>query len=139
MKDSMEHVSNEATCDKAAIIRATRLLGDMWALLIIRELLNGKKRFGEIQEGLGKVNPQTLSGRLKQLEQCGFLTRQAYAEIPPRVEYALTEKGLAVRQILEALADYGTRFLPEHGNCASGYNGGEVVASGLPESGKDIC
>ncbi len=99
--------------DKNALVRAARLLGDTWALLIIRELLDGTKRFGEVQEGLGKVNPQTLSGRLKHLEQCGIVTRQAYAEIPPRVEYSLTEKGQAVSEIVKALTTFGKMYTEE--------------------------
>jgi DNA-binding HxlR family transcriptional regulator len=99
--------------DKTAILRAARLLGDTWLLLIIRELLEGTRRFGQLQEGLGKVNPQTLSGRLKSLEQCGFITRHAYAEIPPRVEYALTEKGRATSEILKALAVFGETYLTD--------------------------
>lgn len=109
--------SEKCQANKAAIMRAAQLLGDTWLLLIIRELVEGTKRFGELQEGLGKINPQTLSGRLKQLEHCGFLTRQAYAEIPPRVEYALTEKGQAVSKILVALAEYGEKYLPEEAAC----------------------
>jgi len=98
------------TLDKNALVRAARLLGDTWALLIIRELLDGTKRFGEVQEGLGKINPQTLSGRLKHLEHCGIVTRQAYAEIPPRVEYSLTEKGQAVSEIVKALTAFGEKY-----------------------------
>jgi DNA-binding HxlR family transcriptional regulator len=90
-----------------------RLLGDTWLLLIICELLEGTKRFGEIQDGLGKINPQTLSGRLKMLEHCGIITRKAYAEIPPRVEYDLTEKGYGVSEIVKALAMFGQKYMAE--------------------------
>ena len=104
--------------DKKAVALSARLLGDTWLLLIICELLEGTKRFGEIQEALGKnnprgVNPQTLSGRLKQLEHCGIITRKAYAEIPPRVEYELTSKGLGVAEIVAALESYAQKFMSE--------------------------
>ncbi len=104
--------------DKNAVARTARLLGDTWLLLIICELLEGTRRFGEIQEALGKnnprgVNPQTLSGRLKQLEHCGIITRRAYAEIPPRVEYELTAKGFGVSEIVKALEAYGREHMSE--------------------------
>lgn len=104
--------------DKNAVARTARLLGDTWLLLIICELLEGTRRFGEIQEALGKnnprsVNPQTLSGRLKQLEHCGIITRRAYAEIPPRVEYELTAKGYGVTEIVKALETYGQKHMSE--------------------------
>lgn len=120
--------------DKDAVARTARLLGDTWSLLIICELLEGVKRFGEIQEGLGKnqprgVNPQTLSGRLKMLEHCGIVTRQAYAEIPPRVEYQLTAKGYGVSEIVVALEAFGRKHMAEElepalGECPGG-GGGE--------------
>jgi len=113
--------------DKIAVARSARLLGDTWLLLIICELLEGTRRFGEIQEALGKnnprgVNPQTLSGRLKQLEHCGIITRKAYAEIPPRVEYELTAKGYGVSEIVMALEAYGQQHMSE-----------------LPQEGPEVC
>jgi DNA-binding HxlR family transcriptional regulator len=110
--------SGAAKVDKIAVARSARLLGDTWLLLIICELLEGTRRFGEIQEALGKnnprgVNPQTLSGRLKQLEHCGIITRKAYAEIPPRVEYELTAKGYGVSEIVMALEGYGQQHMSE--------------------------
>ncbi len=110
--------------DKDAVAWTARLLGDKWLLLIICELLEGTRRFGEIQEGLGKINPQTLSGRLKMLEHCGIVTRTAYAEIPPRVEYDLTEKGFGVSEIVQALAAFGKIHMgedaPEMSACPGG-------------------
>ena len=107
------HAGGLVLPDKKAVAWTARLLGDTWSLLIICELLEGTKRFGEIQEGLGKINPQTLSGRLKLLEHCGIITRKAYAEIPPRVEYDLTEKGYGVSEIVQALAAYGKNYMHE--------------------------
>src|SRR4051794_4176119 len=110
--------SGQELPDKQAVARTARLLGDTWLLLIICELLEGTRRFGEIQEALGRnnprgVNPQTLSGRLKQLEHCGIITRRAYAEIPPRVEYELTAKGYGVSEIVVALEGYGKKHMSE--------------------------
>jgi DNA-binding HxlR family transcriptional regulator len=108
--------SIEQQKERKAIVRATKLLGDTWMLLIIRELLDGTRRFGEIQHSLDKINPQTLSVRLKELEHCGIVTRQAYAEIPPRVEYSLTEKGYAVSEIVKALTVFAITYMSENSN-----------------------
>src|SRR5207302_10868479 len=93
--------------------RALRLLGDMWTLMIVYQLLSGPRRFGELLEALGNVSPRTVSQRLKMLEVSGFVQRQAFAEIPPRVEYRLTEKGLALLNIMEAIKQFGQRYLSE--------------------------
>ncbi|GAB4415686.1 MAG: helix-turn-helix domain-containing protein [Anaerolineae bacterium] len=99
------------TPDRCPIARTARLIGDTWTLLIVRDLMRGHKRFGELQESLSGISPKTLSQRLKMLEAEGIVTRQAFAEIPPRVEYALTEKGQALIPIIEAMQDFGERFL----------------------------
>ncbi|HEY6411780.1 MAG TPA: helix-turn-helix domain-containing protein [Ktedonobacteraceae bacterium] len=101
------------TCASQPLGRALRLLGDVWTLLIVYTLLNGTKRFGELVEVLGNVSPKTVSQRLKTLEEMGFVQRQAYLEIPPRVEYRLTEKGLALVDIMEAIKQFAERYLAE--------------------------
>ena len=93
--------------------RAMRLIGDMWTLMIVYNLLSGPKRFGVLLEALGNVSPKTVSQRLKMLEEIGFVERQALAEIPPRVEYHLTEKGLALVDIMEAIQQFGERYLAD--------------------------
>jgi DNA-binding HxlR family transcriptional regulator len=103
-------------CDKGdeqvrVMERALRLIGDMWTLAIVYNLIAGTKRFGELLDALGNVSPKTLSQRLKMLEECGIVQRQAYPEIPPRVEYRLTEKGSALVHVLEAIRDFGMRYL----------------------------
>ena len=90
-----------------------RLLGDVWTLKIIYTLLTGTRRFGEILETMGGVSPKTLSNRLKMLEEIHFVQRQAYAEIPPRVEYRLTERGFALANIMQAISDFGERYLSD--------------------------
>jgi DNA-binding HxlR family transcriptional regulator len=94
--------------------RALRLIGDMWTLAIVHNLIAGTKRFGELLDALGNVSPKTLSQRLKMLEECGIVQRQAYPEIPPRVEYRLTEKGAALVDVLNAIRDFGMRYLTDH-------------------------
>ena len=94
------------------IARTAELVGDTWVILIVRDLMSGPKRFKQLQDSLGHVSPKTLSQRLKLLESAHILTRQAFAEIPPRVEYTLTEKGFALLDIIQAMSEFGERYLP---------------------------
>jgi len=93
------------------VARAARLLGDTWSLLILRDLGPGTRRFSELEQSTG-ISPRVLSGRLKELERQGVLTRQIFAAVPPRVEYRLTEKGEAALPLIEALRQYGHTWLP---------------------------
>lgn len=99
------------TCATRPMGRALRLIGDVWILLIVHALLSGPKRFGELLAALGNVSSKTLSQRLKMLDEMGFVQRQAFLEIPPRVEYRLTEKGHALIDIMEAIKQFGERYL----------------------------
>ena len=101
------------TCDTHPMGRAMRLLDDMWTLMIVYTLLNGPKRFGELLDAMGNVSPKTLSQRLKMLEEIGFVDRLAFAEIPPRVEYNLTEKGLALVDVIKAIDQFAMRYLTD--------------------------
>ena len=91
--------------------RALRLLGDVPTLLIICTLLHGTHRFGELRTAVGEVSPKTISQRLRVLEEYRFVEREAFAEIPPRVEYHLTEKGHALADIMTAIQRFGERYL----------------------------
>lgn len=102
--------------------RAVRLLGDVWTLMIVYALMSGTKRFGELLETMSNVSPKTVSQRLKKLEEIGFVQRQAYAEIPPRVEYSLTERGLALADILGTIRRFG-----------------ELYMSDLPDASAEAC
>lgn len=103
--------------EECPVERVAQLIGDKWILLIIRDLITGCKRFGELQKSLGLTSPQTLSGRLSILERAGLIERHAYAEVPPRVEYSLTEKGQALIPLLEAMRDYGRKWLGKTSCC----------------------
>ncbi len=105
--------NQEAICATQPLGRALRLLGDAWTLMIIYTLLTGTRRFGELLEALGNVSPKTLSHRLKMLEELEFVQRHAFLEIPPRVEYCLTEKGMALVDIMEAIKQFGERYLSD--------------------------
>ncbi len=81
--------------------------------MIVYNLLSGPRRFGELRDAMGNVSPKTVSQRLKMLEEDGYVDRHAFAEIPPRVEYQLTEKGLALAGVLEAIRQFSERYLSD--------------------------
>ncbi len=111
--DLSQTTQQSETCASHPVGRALRLLGDSWTLIIVYSLLSGPRRFGELLDALGSASPRTLSQRLKMLEETGFVQRQAYLEIPPRVEYRLTEKGQALVNIMEAIKQFGERYLAD--------------------------
>lgn len=83
------------------------LISDKWKVLILRDLLTGTKRFGELKKSLNGVSQKVLTSQLRQMEASGLLTRKVYAEVPPRVEYTLTELGYSLRPVLVAMRDWG--------------------------------
>ena len=87
------------------------MIGSKWTLLVIRDLASGTKRFNELEKSLQGISAKTLSERLRSLETEGILVRQAFAEIPPRVEYSLTEKGEALLTLIDSMREYGQRWL----------------------------
>src|SRR2546430_4634577 len=111
--NQLQKIEQSETCATHPVGRALRLLGDVSTLLIIYTLLTGTRRFGELHEAMGNVSPKTVSQRLKMLEELGFVQRRAFLEIPPRVEYSLTEKGLALVDIMEAIKQFGQRYLSD--------------------------
>ena len=102
-----ERVAADARC---TVERSVEVLSGKWTTLILRDLLGGSKRFGELRRSLTGVSPKTLTDRLKSLEAEGVLTRTLYPEMPPRTEYRLTEKGAALRPVIEAMAAWGERW-----------------------------
>src|SRR5213080_4358438 len=83
-----------------------------WTMLVIRDLVEGRSRFCELERSLAGISPRTLSLRLRALEEEGIVERRTYPEVPPRVEYALTEKGRALVPLIEDMRKYGRRWLP---------------------------
>lgn len=94
------------------IARAAKLFGDHWTLLILRDLEAGCRRFHELELSTG-MSPGVLSGRLRTLDSAGVISRRQYSEIPPRVEYSLTEMGRAALPLVDELRSYGERWLAE--------------------------
>jgi DNA-binding HxlR family transcriptional regulator len=103
----MSAVSN-ATCP---VCRTADVVCGKWTLLIVRDLAEGSARFCELERSLAGISPRTLSLRLRALEEEGIVARHTYPEVPPRVEYALTEKGEALVPLIEDMRRYGTRWL----------------------------
>ena len=94
------------------IAHTLRVLGTTkWTGYVIRELLPGPKRFGEIRTGVGDANPKPLTDTLRMLEDVGLISRAAYAEMPPRVVYTLTDRGHSLNPVLQAMAEWGARDL----------------------------
>lgn len=92
------------------IATAMQIIGAKWTALILRDLYEGPKRFGELERSLAGVSPRTLSQRLDDLEHCGIVTKQAFAEVPPRTEYSLTEKGQDLVPVLQQMAAWGDKY-----------------------------
>ncbi len=99
---------DDAVCP---IARTAEIISGKWTLLIIRDLASGVKRFNHLERSLHGISPKTLSERLRTLEEDGVIIRQTFAEVPPRVEYSLTPKGLDLVQVIESMRCYGKRWL----------------------------
>lgn len=108
MIDSIQNCETQKIA--CSIEKALEVLNGKWTFLILRDLFDGTKRFGELRKSLFGISPKTLTERLKELEQKGILIRKAYATIPPRVEYSLTEKGLSLKPIIKAMKLWGSTW-----------------------------
>ena len=86
------------------------LIGDKWKVLILRDLMGGTKRFGELKKSIGTVSQKVLTAQLRDMEDKGLLTRTVYAEVPPRVEYTLTDIGYSLKPILDSMVIWGTDY-----------------------------
>jgi DNA-binding HxlR family transcriptional regulator len=98
----------ESSCPVSA---CAEILGGKWTILLIRDLADGRSRFCELERSLEGISPRTLSLRLRALEEQGIVARRTYPEVPPRVEYSLTEKGQALVPIIEGMRQYGRSWL----------------------------
>lgn len=87
------------------------LIGDKWKVLILRDLLTGTKRFGELRKSIGSVSQKVLTAQLRDMEAKGLVHRKVYAEVPPRVEYSLTELGHSLKPILDVMRNWGEEYM----------------------------
>jgi DNA-binding HxlR family transcriptional regulator len=101
-------MASDATCP---VCRTAEIVCGKWTLLIIRDLAEGRSRFCELERSLAGISPRTLSLRLRALEEEGIVARRTFPEVPPRVEYALTDKGRALVPIVEDMRAYGRKWL----------------------------
>src|SRR3954465_1396782 len=97
--------------DSCPVCRTADIVCGKWTLLLVRELAEGRSRFCALERSLVGISPRTLSLRLRALEEEGMVERSTFPAVPPRVEYALTEKGLALIPIIEDMRTYGERWL----------------------------
>ena len=92
------------------------LISDKWKVLILRDLMPGTKRFGELKKSVGNVSQKVLTAQLRQMEDSGLLTSKVYPEVPPRVEYTLTELGRSLKPILDAMWNWGEEYQAKSGS-----------------------
>ncbi len=86
------------------------LIGDKWKVLILRDLLPGTKRFGQLKKSIGNVSQKVLTAQLRDMEENGLVSRRVYAEVPPRVEYSLTTLGQSLKPILDSMWNWGQAY-----------------------------
>jgi DNA-binding HxlR family transcriptional regulator len=101
-------MNDECRDETCPVARAVRILDGKWTMLLIRDLLGGTRRFSELRASLTGISPKTLTDRLRALEDHGLVRRVMYAEIPPRVEYTLTDEGHRLRPVIAALSTWGS-------------------------------
>jgi DNA-binding HxlR family transcriptional regulator len=101
-------MADRATCP---VCRTAEIVCGKWTLLVIRDLAEGRSRFCELERSLVGISPRTLSLRLRALEEEGIVERQTFPEVPPRVEYVLTDKGRALAPLIEDMRTYGREWL----------------------------
>lgn len=103
--------------DICPVLATAQIVSGKWTLLMLRDLADGPRRFGELERSLAGISPRTLSLRLRALEEEGIVERREFAEMPPRVEYRLTARGSHLVPIVEAMREYGSRWLAATGPC----------------------
>jgi len=114
--------SDQATCP---VLMTADIISGKWTLLILRDLSEGLNRFSMLERSLVGISPKTLSERLKSLEKAGVITRTSYAEVPPRVEYALTDRGMDLIPLIDHMRDYGTKWLVSPNGSRAGRSNGD--------------
>ncbi len=108
------------------------LIGNKWKILILRDLMDGTKRFGELKKTLGDISQKVLTTQLRDMEAKGLLHREVYAEVPPRVEYSLTETGYSLAPVLEAMGNWGRDYKARHEPVGVAHQGMEPTSGEMP-------
>ena len=106
----MQSPALSAACPACPVETTLTLISDKWKVLILRDLMPGTKRFGELKKSIGTVTQKVLTAQLRQMEASGLLIRTVYAEVPPRVEYTLTDLGRSLRPVLDAMEAWGQAY-----------------------------
>ena len=110
MKKLMPSQASPDTLPACPVETTLALIGDKWKVLILRDLMDGTKRFNELQRSIGKVSQKVLTTQLREMEADGLVDREVFAEVPPRVEYSLTDLGRSLAPVLHALRTRGEAF-----------------------------
>ena len=103
-------MASKLTLPECPVETTLMLIGDKWKVLILRDLRTGTKRFGELKRSIGGISQKVLTSNLRDMEDSGLLTREVFAEVPPRVEYTLTDLGKSMSPILDTMEDWGRNF-----------------------------
>jgi len=111
---------------RCPVAKTLELVGDRWTLLLVRDLLGGTRRFGDLQDGSPGLAPNILSDRLKLMEEHGLVARRLYSDHPPRAEYTLTAKGQELGVVIGALAAWGSRHAYTRAKLVDAESGQEV-------------
>ena len=106
----MENISTAEKLPACPVETTLTIISDKWKVLILRDLLPGTKRFGELKKSIGHVSQKVLTAQLRQMEQSGLVNRKVYAEVPPKVEYSLTDVGYSLKPILDAMWTWGEEY-----------------------------
>ncbi len=110
MQLNEENANKNTTMPLCPVELTLSLIGSKWKVLIVRELMGGSRRFGEIKKSMSNISQKVLTTHLREMEKSGLLTRKIYAEVPPRVEYTLTNIGYSLKPILDSLAIWGVDY-----------------------------
>lgn len=106
----MSDITTKAPLPACPVETTLTLIGSKWKVLILRDLMPGTKRFGELKKSIGSVSQKVLTAQLRDMEQSGLVHRRVYAEVPPRVEYSLTALGKSLDPILQSLWTWGEEY-----------------------------
>ena len=109
----MGNISTAEKLPACPVETTLTLISDKWKVLILRDLLPGTKRFGELKKSIGHVSQKVLTAQLRQMEQSGLVNRKVYAEVPPKDEYSLTDVGNSLKPILDAMWTWGEEYQKE--------------------------